>query len=441
MTNYLIMFPREVWMVLTAMAPYLLFGFFVAGLMTLLIPPEMVETHLGGRKLWPVLKAAAFGVPLPLCSCGVIPVAASLRRHGAGRGATTAFLLSTPQTGLDSILVTWSLLGPIFAILRPISALALGVTGGALVSWFVPEESEAPATPGGPAPRCEGECCSATAKGSKFVRALRYGFLNLPADIGKALVIGLLVAAAISTLVPTQYIVQHLPWLSHGIVGMLVMMVIGIPIYVCATASVPVAAAFIAAGISPGAALVFLMTGPASNAASVATIWKTMGRRTAIIYLSTVAVASLVFGFLLDAFIRPQDLRSLASPVHEHESMFMMILGTVSAIVLVLLLGYALVVPYFRRPHVHPEKEGETMVSLGIEGMTCEHCIETVRCALMTVAGVEQADISIKRGKAVAVGAGIKPEALREAVENVGYEVKYARIAVDHESARKEINL
>jgi hypothetical protein len=419
------------------MAPYLLFGFFVAGLMTLLIPPEMVETHLGGRKLWPVLKAAAFGVPLPLCSCGVIPVAASLRRHGAGRGATTAFLLSTPQTGVDSILVTWSLLGPLFAILRPIAALVLGVAGGALVSWFVPEGENASGAPSGSTPRCEGECCSATAQGNKFVRAMRYGFLNLPADIGKALVIGLLIAAAIMTFVPPNTLQ---PYLGRGILPMVVMMLIGIPMYVCATASIPMAAAFMAAGVSQGAALVFLMTGPASNAASIATIWKTMGRRTAILYLVTVGVGSLTFGILIDAFGPLPLVPNIAASAHEHASMFMTILNTSSAVVLLLLLGYVMIVPYFRRPHVHPERAGETMVALGVEGMTCEHCVETVRCALMTVPGVEQADISLKRGKAVAVGIEIAPEALREAVQNAGYEVRYARIETDHAAAHKEMH-
>lgn len=438
MADYMKMFPLEVWTVLTEMAPYLLFGFFVAGLMTLLVPPEMVETHLGGRRLWPVLKAAAFGVPLPLCSCGVIPVAASLRRHGAGRGATTAFLLSTPQTGVDSILVTWGLLGPIFAILRPIAALVLGVAGGALVSWLVPEKEDGPTAPAGPPPRCEGECCSVAAKGNKFVRAMRYGFFSLPADIGKALVIGVLVAALIATVVPKDFFG---PYLGKGLLPMFVMMAVGIPIYVCATASVPMAAAFVAAGISPGAALVFLMTGPASNAASIATIWKTMGGRTAIIYLATVAIGSLAFGLVVDAFISAENMPIVLAPGHQHESLFMLLLNTSSAIVLVLLLGYALLAPYFRKPHVHPERAGETMVALGVEGMMCEHCIETVRCALMTVPGVEQTDISLKRGNAVAVGVDITPDALRAAVENVGYEVKYARVAADHAAVRKEIHL
>jgi len=287
------------------MSPYLLFGFLAAGLLSVLIPARMVERHLGGRGIWPVVKASALGAPLPLCSCGVIPVAASLRRHGASKGATTAFLLSTPQTGVDSIMVTLSLLGPVFAIFRPLAALVTGFLGGGLVNAIDSplgngkEEIEP----------CQEDCCAPRDNSSKLVRALRYGFATLPADIGKPLLVGLIIAGLISASIPDNFFAEHLSLHTGlGAVGaMFVMMLFGIPMYVCATASAPIAAALMAKGVPPGAALVFLLTGPATNAAAIATIGKVMGRRTAAIYLATVAVTALASGLVLNGIFAAQS--------------------------------------------------------------------------------------------------------------------------------------
>jgi hypothetical protein len=282
----------DFWATVAEMSPYLLFGFFVAGILSVLVSQELVERHLGGSGIWPLLKASIFGVPLPLCSCGVIPVSMSLHKHGASKGSVIAFLLSTPQTGVDSIFVTLSLLGPVFAIFRPIAALVTGIVGGSFVNIF-----DRTAQSDGRAPsKCTDTCCGG-GKTGKIVSGLKYGFIALPRDIGKAMLVGLIVAAVISALVPDGFFADKL---GTGIVPMLVMMVLGIPVYVCATASVPVAAALILKGITPGAALVFLMTGPATNAASFVTIWKVLGRTTAVIYLATVAGCALVGGILLD---------------------------------------------------------------------------------------------------------------------------------------------
>jgi hypothetical protein len=280
----------DFWATIAEMSPYLLFGFLVAGILSVLASQSLVERHLGGRGIWPLLKASLFGVPLPLCSCSVIPVSMSLRKHGASKGSTISFLLSTPQTGADSIFVTLSLLGPVFAIFRPVVAFVTGIFGGALVDLF--SQSANNPTP----PECHDECCSGEDK-SRAVRALKYGFVTLPRDIGKAMLIGLVIAAIISALVPDGFFAEKL---GTGILPMVVMMFLGIPVYVCATASVPVAAALILKGITPGAALVFLMTGPATNAASFVTIWKTLGPRTAITYILTVAGCAILSGIFLD---------------------------------------------------------------------------------------------------------------------------------------------
>jgi len=283
----------DFWGTVAEMSPYLLFGFLVAGILSVFISQSIVERHLGGRGIWPLVKASIFGVPLPLCSCGVIPVSISLHKHGASRGSTISFLLSTPQTGVDSIFVTLSLLGPVFAIFRPLAAFVTGIVGGTLVEVF-DRGKEASSTPPS---ECSDECCAGGTKTSRVFRGLKYGFVTLPRDIGKAMLVGLVIAAFISALVPPNFFAEYL---GKGLFAMVVMMFLGIPVYVCATASVPVAAALILKGLTPGAALVFLMTGPATNAASFVTIWKTLGPRTAITYLLTVAGCALASGILLD---------------------------------------------------------------------------------------------------------------------------------------------
>ena len=278
------------------------------------------------------MKATLFGIPLPLCSCSVIPVTASLRKHGAGRGAATAFLISTPQTGVDSIFVTLALLGPVFAIFRPVAALVSGLLGGSAVDVLEPHgEDDAEAVE-----ECEDACCAENGHG-KVGKIFSYGFIDLPRDIGKALIIGILIAGVIGAAMKGK----PLEDVGTGIPAILVMMLIGIPVYVCATASVPVAAALILTGVSPGAALAFLMTGPATNAAGIATVWKTMGRRTAIVYLAAVASTAFVSALLLD-YIAGDIVIKWVEHVHESQPGAF---GHVSAVVLLAVVGYALFRP------------------------------------------------------------------------------------------------
>jgi len=337
MPEWLTKIPAGFWDVLSEMSPYLLFGFLVAGMLSVLISPRLIKRHLGGRGVWPVLKAAAFGVPLPLCSCGVIPVSASLRRHGASKGATTAFLISTPQTGVDSIFVTFSLLGPVYAIFRPLVALVGGVIGGGAVDII---DHDKPGE-GPDAGEYQHEC--RTGIGTNwFVRTLRYGFVVLPRDIGKMLLVGLVIAALISAAIPDDFFREQLGGVMSGhIVGMLVMMALGIPVYVCATASVPVAAMLIKAGVSPGTALVFLMTGPATNAAALAMIWQIMGKRTALCYLATVALMALASGLLLDYIFQVGHIEAAPPSM----TMLPAWLGGAAAVVLLGVIGFALLAP------------------------------------------------------------------------------------------------
>lgn len=327
----------QMWDTLCEMAPYILFGFLAAGVLSVIVSPKTVEHHLGGNGFFASVKAALFGVPLPLCSCSVIPVTVSLRKHGAGKAAATAFLISTPQTGVDSIIVTYSLLGPVFAVFRPLVAFITGILGGVGVALLDGDEEVKDV------PACEDDCCSGYTRG-KLYHIFHYGFITLGRDIARPLIIGIFIAGFIAAVVPENFFADKL---GTGIMPMLVMLVIGIPMYVCSTASVPIAASLIAKGISPGAALVFLITGAATNAAGIATVWKIMGKKTAIIYLVTVAVSAVISGLALDGlsgFIQQRGWH-----MGTHGEMLPYSIKVLSALVLCALLLYMIVPPLFKK--------------------------------------------------------------------------------------------
>jgi len=282
---------NEIWIVTVQMAPYLLFGFLMAGVLSVLISRDYVRRHLGGRGWLASVKAAVVGVPMPICSCGVIPLAASLRKHGASRGATASFLASTPQTGIDSLMVTYALLGWVFAVFRAVVAFLSGIICGTAVEAVSQKETQTDA-PG------EDECCQPNQQPA-ILRMLKYGFISLPRDIGKAMVLGIVVSGIISGLVPDNFFADKL---GGSPIAMLLMLVIGIPLYVCSTASVPIALAFIKAGLSPGAALVFLITGPATNAATLTTLWQIIGKKQLAVFLSVLVACALLAGWLMNQF-------------------------------------------------------------------------------------------------------------------------------------------
>lgn len=296
------------WNVLSIMAPYLLLGFLAAGILGAFVPVSFIENHLGKRGLWQIVKASLLGVPIPLCSCSVIPVSTSLRRHGATKGATISFLSSTPQTGVDSIAATWGLLSPLFAVFRTLIAFITGCICGAAVEAFTPplEESDT----GHDEENCP--ICNLPSGAHRWKKVFTYGFGTLPKDIGRSLLLGILISALLGALVPDDFFTRYLSseWLS-----MLAVLALGIPLYVCSTGSIPIALAMISTGLSPGAALVFLVTGPATNAATIATVLKTMGRHAVAVYLITLAGCSLLAGWLLNRIL---TTGMIVEHVHEH---------------------------------------------------------------------------------------------------------------------------
>lgn len=404
--------PAAFWGVLSEMAPYLLFGFLAAGVLSVLISARFISRHLGGRGVLSVLKASAFGVPLPLCSCSVIPVATSLRRHGAGKGATTAFLISAPQTGVDSILVTFSLLGGVFAVFRPIVALLSGLVGGMLVE-LVDRDCETCTAPR----RVDDVSRDPRGVAGRLASAVHYGFVTLPEDIGRALLVGLIVAALISAMVPPDFFATALGGaMGGGVVAMLVMMLLGVPVYVCATASVPIAAALVAKGVSPGAALAFLMTGPATNAATIVTVWKVMGVRTGIAYLVTIAGSALAAGLTLDAIF---SVPAVPGPPAAGMAMIPHWVGAAAAVVLLALLAMGVLRPLARRR----ERAGVAAgLTLRIGGMTCDHCVRRITHALGACRGVEAVKVDLSAGQAVVSGQDLTPGELVKVVRDLGYD-------------------
>ncbi|MDD4101666.1 MAG: SO_0444 family Cu/Zn efflux transporter [Kiritimatiellae bacterium] len=296
-----------IWQVVLLMAPYLLLGFAVAGGLSVIVTPAWVSRNLGRRGVWQVVKASLLGVPLPLCSCGVLPLAFSLRRSGAGKGATVSFLASTPQTGVDSILLTWSLLGPVFAVARVVTAFVSGVLAGVLTDRFCSDDTHGEKVQaegccgcsGTPNDEPAGEAAAKILDSSAWRRALRHGFVTLPRDMSRPLLLGVLVSGAVAAMVPEGFFAGHMP---PGLTSYALALLVGIPVYVCSASSVPIAVGFIHMGVSPGAAMVFLVAGPATNAAAVTAMWRQIGRAGTAYYLASIAAASLLAGFLLDTF-------------------------------------------------------------------------------------------------------------------------------------------
>ncbi len=291
------------WQLLVEAAPFVLFGFFAAGLLKSFVPEDFVARHLGQSSFGSVIKASLFGVPLPLCSCGVIPAAIGLRKHGASNGASAAFLISTPESGVDSIAITYALLDPIMTVMRPLAAFFTATVTGLCINLLPTDQSP----PKDVEEHHADSCCSSTCGEEhqslpqnlrqRLGAGLKFAFGDLLGDIGKWLLIGILVSGVISFFVPTTFF-DH--YLSGEYSSLLAMLLIGIPIYICASASTPIAAALVLKGLSPGAALVFLLAGPATNAATLTIIGRFWGKKVTAIYLAAIACCSLLMGWLLN---------------------------------------------------------------------------------------------------------------------------------------------
>lgn len=404
------------WALLLDSGLWLIVGFLMAGVMHAVVPKGFLERHLSGRGPWPILKASLLGIPLPLCSCSVIPVAAGLRRGGASRGASAAFAISTPQTGEESIPLTWALFGPVYALTRPVVAMITAFIAGSLIESFggarralgpasaarscgcsdgeqakpahaccggavaelpkpahsccggtaapnsecgceseskscgcEPQDSAAPAKSCG----CSGDhrhgskpqhnCGSAHAAAEqrsawdRVQAGWRHGFVTMPIDLAPWLGIGFVLAALVTAIIPQGWIESNI---GTGLLPMLIMLLIGIPLYICATSSTPLAYSLVVAGLSPGAALVLLLAGPATNVATITWALKDLGTKATVIYLGTIAVVAVAAGWVFDAFLTGTVQLGESAGLTTHSEMG--VVYAVGAVLFVSLLGWAL---------------------------------------------------------------------------------------------------
>ncbi len=417
--------------IVNAMSPYVLLGFLIAGLLHVFVRPEVMARHLAGGGWKPVVKAALFGIPLPLCACGVLPAAVALRRRGASKGAATSFLIATPQTGVDSIAATYSLLGLPFAIMRPVAALF----GAAIGGMAVDRSDSGGATDPGRFEAEEAEKMPRTLLG-KVAEAVRYGLVDMVASVGKWLVIGLLVAAVITVFVPDELFVRLS---AYPIIAMLLMVLIAVPMYVCATGSIPIALSLMLKGLTPGVAFVLLMAGPAANFASVMVIGRAMGRKATAVYVGSVVLTALLFGLAID-YLLPASwflpaVTSLDPSCHHGVGIF----ETVCSVLLVGLLIYAAVRNRLRGRrdtchcadgnsscdidnHIDNSKTNDMIqtTTYKIDGMACAHCRATVEKALSALPGAEEVTVDLSAGTATVAGP-VDPAAVEKAVLLAGF--------------------
>ena len=421
---------QEIIHLINEMSPYLLLGFLLAGLMHAFIPGMVYSKYLGGRNFRSVLYGALFGVPLPLCSCGVIPTAMSLRKEGASKGATTAFLIATPETGIDSIIATYSLLGLPFAILRPIAAFCNALLGGWLINRFDKDDNDnhnskqahsainaQSALNAQSAPNA-----SNTSFMGKIMEALRFGYVEMMQDIGKWLVVGLLIAGLITVFVPDDFFAL---FRGNTQLSMLLVLCIAIPMYICATGSIPIAVALMLKGLTPGAALVLLMAGPACNMASILVIRKVMGRKTLWFYLGSIITMAIFWGHVVDYLLPTEWFQAgvleAAGCCEEPTSWFRI----ACSITLACLLFYALVISKHHHHHDANENDNENqnntnMKTYIIEGMSCNHCRMSAEKAILGVAGVTAATVDLQ-SKTAQVEGTASAEAICQAIDEIGF--------------------
>ena len=405
----------EIWTLLCEMSPYLLLGFLLAGLMHEFIPSKIYTKYLGESSLKSVVLAALFGVPLPLCSCGVIPTAMGIRKEGASKGATISFLIATPQTGVDSIIATYSLMGLPFAIIRPIVALLTAVFGGVLCNSSLSPDPSPKGTGSSNKPLPSGGGLEeAGGLVGRYQRALSYAFGEMMEDIGKWLAMGLIVAGIITAAVPDSWFTI---FQGNTLYSILFVLVFSIPMYLCATGSIPIALALMLKGLTPGAALVLLMAGPASNAASILVVGKVLGKRTMLIYLTAIILGAVSFGFGID-YLLPREW--FTAPVAQYEACHEAGISIFSYICTGLLLVLLLRALFATHHHHHHHQLDEACIIYNVEGMNCSHCAENVKKAIAAVEGVEQVEVSLHEGKASIVGSHQEEEVLR-AVESIGF--------------------
>lgn len=354
-------------------AIYLFFGFILAGILHVFFPESIVRRYLGRDTFGSVIKSTLLGIPLPICSCGVVPVAASLKNSGASRGSVISFLIATPQVGADSFMITYSLLGWMFGVFRIVASLITSLLAGIFVNIAGSGNQDQMPSP-------ENDAAENFTQRIKSIPG--YVEYDLLGSIANPLLVGLVVAGLIAVFIPDNFFEMYL---GQNILSMLLMLAVGIPMYVCASASTPIAASLIMKGMSPGAALVFLLTGPATNAIGISTVVKIIGKKSTLIYLAVIAIASLALGYLLNVIVEAYGFQKIIM-LHQHE-MLPAWLKVFGAAALALMLAW-----YYVSSRIFNVVKGETVsgdnkVRLKVSGMNCMHCVQSVKKAVESIEG------------------------------------------------------
>jgi len=426
--EFILSFFKDFVVILGEMSPYLLLGFFFAGLLYAFIPKQKIEKYFNGHPFKSSVLASVFGIPLPLCSCGVIPTGAAFYKNGASKSGTVSFLISTPQTGVDSILATFSLMGLPFAIIRPIAALLTGITGGLITSVITADEPNAQ--------QYHESTHEQKTFGQKVKAVFQYGFVAFIQDISKWLIIGLVLAAMISALIPNDFIeLLNMP----PILQMLLILLVSIPLYICATGSIPLAAILILKGVSPGAAFVLLMAGPATNAATITMIGKVMGKKSLFAYLGAIIVGALAFGMLIDYALPLEWFTQMTNQHLGHHHTEGLSWWQIASGVLMLLLivnGYykkhkpAKPKPEAAKPLINQQTASQftfapvSSKTIRVEGMTCNHCKNNVETNLKQLEFIDNAQVNLVDKTVSIEGAKIDLDKVKALINSLGYSCK-----------------
>ncbi|MDD5101791.1 MAG: permease [Endomicrobiaceae bacterium] len=395
------------------MAPYLLLGFFFAGILHVFIPQSIFSKYLAKDNFFSVFVAALFGVPLPLCSCGVIPAAMALRKEGASKSSVISFLIATPQTGVDSIMATYSLLGLPFAVIRPIAAFITAILGGLISNIFIRKEQYIKEV-------SSVVSCNLETKtsGSKIMAALKYGFVDIIRDIWKRLIAGLLIAALITYFVPESFFSL---FAGNTVLSILFVLALAIPMYVCATASIPIAIALMLKGFSPGTALVLLMAGPATNIVSILMISKILGKRSLALYLGSIIFGAVSFAMIIDYVLPAQwfNVSLMNEMVNCHNSSFPWF-KILSGFVLFGLIVNSFIINFFSNKK---NRNITGIYSYKVDGMHCEHCKNSVIMLLKKIDGIKSVEVDLKNG-IIYIDGNIDEFKIEESVSSLGFTYK-----------------
>jgi len=405
---------KVIFSIFNEMSFYLLLGFLFAGVLHVLVPQQIFSKYLSKNNWVSVFYATLFGIPLPLCSCGVIPTAMALYKEGASKGSVIAFLIATPQTGVDSIIATYSLLGLPFAIVRPVAAFFTSIFAGLTTNIFTSKNNTI-------------KLFSNDKKNEKLSfkekikKIFSYGYVEMMEDIGKMLLFGLIIAGLIAYFVPDNFFTL---FKGNTILTMILILIVAVPMYVCATGSIPIAIALMLKGMSPGTALVLLMAGPAANIASMMVIGKVLGKKTFIIYLITLVIGAIGFGLFVDNFLPASwfDVSSFVSS-HKHSGCFYYFKLICSVILFILLANSILFKKKREEAEIMEDNASKNAIAYKIEGMECNNCKKNVIRVISNLKEVKSVTVNLSDGIAYVEGT-VSDEQIKQVVEAIGFEFK-----------------